>query len=155
MGRWKRRGSRKPRQSVDSPSASGKALSEPVSDGKLWWVYVIQSLEVRPGGKPGFFYVGSTNNPVRRLRQHNGDIKGGGRYTSMHRPWKPAALYGPYINRSAAFRAEMSLKHGKRGTGRIQWSPSDSPWCRGEGPSHQWVQDPTVMPTFPEPVPSG
>ena len=114
----------------------------------MWWVYVIQSEEVRfserTGKKlDGFRYVGSTTNPARRLRQHNGEIKGGGRYTSMHRPWAPRALYGPYANRSEAFKAEMALKHKKRGVARTQWKPSDSPWCRGEGPEHPWVTDPS------------
>lgn len=113
-----------------------------------WWVYVIQSEEVRFSkrtGKqlPGFHYVGSTTDPARRLRQHQGEIKGGGKYTSKHRPWVPRALYGPYKNRSEAFKAEMALKRGKRGTARTQWKPSDSKWCRGEGTNHPWVSDPT------------
>jgi hypothetical protein len=34
-------------------------------------------------------YNGYTNNPKRRLRQHNGEIKGGARYTS--RPLRPSS----------------------------------------------------------------
>lgn len=112
-----------------------------------WWVYVLQSDAPRVGkaGKPllGFHYVGSTTCPSRRLRQHNGLLKGGGRYTAKHRPWRPRALYGPYANRSEAFKAEMALKRGKRGAARTQWKPSDSKWCRGEGPDHPWVEDPS------------
>jgi len=113
---------------------------------KNWWVYVIQSQELRVDrrGKPlpGFHYVGSTTDPSRRIRQHNGEIQGGGKYTSKHRPWEPRALYGPYANRSEALKAEMALKRGKRGTARTRWSTDDSKWCRGEGPSHPWVRDP-------------
>lgn len=111
----------------------------------VWWVYVIQSEEPRFSkrtGKalPGFHYVGSTTDPARRLRQHNGELVGGGRYTSKHRPWAPRALYGPYANRSEAFKAEMALKRGKRGTARTQWTPSNSSWCRGLGPLDPWVK---------------
>jgi predicted GIY-YIG superfamily endonuclease len=116
----------------------------------VWWVYVIQSESPRfKNGKrlPGFFYVGSTTDPARRLRQHNGEIKGGGRYTAKHRPWSPRALYGPYEDRSEAFRAEMALKRGKRGEGRSRWSPDDHELCRGEGPEHPWVSEPTWRPT--------
>ena len=109
-----------------------------------WWVYVIQSCEPRPGGKPGFYYVGCTNDPSRRLRQHNGLLTGGGKYTSKHRPWESRALYGPYGGRSEALKAEWALKHGKRGRGRICWTTFDSPWCRGLGPNHPWVKDPSV-----------
>ncbi len=102
-----------------------------------YWVYVIQSLERRVGkrGKPlpGFHYVGCTTNVERRLRQHNGEIKGGGKYTSKHRPWVIRAVYGPYEGRSEAMKAEYALKHSKRGSARTRWTPADSPWCRGEG----------------------
>jgi len=102
----------------------------------MWWVYVIQSEQPRfTKGKPapGFFYVGSTTEPSRRLRQHNGEIKGGGRYTSTKRPWRMKAIYGPYSNRSEALKAEYTLKKGRRGEARCRWSPENSPWCRGLG----------------------
>lgn len=116
----------------------------------MWWVYVIQSQQVRFGKRgrrlPGFFYVGASTNPPRRLRQHNGELVGGGRYTSKHRPWKLMAVYGPYANQSEAMKAERALKKGKRSTGRLKWSTKDSKWCRGSGTEHPWVQDPTWRP---------
>ena len=121
--------------------------------GRPWWVYVIQSEEPRYGrhGKrlPGFHYVGATTQPARRIRQHNGEIVGGGKYTAKHRPWVPRALYGPYANQSEAMKAERALKKGKRGPNRTKGATTDSKWCRGLGPDHPWVQDPTWKP--PEP----
>ena len=101
-----------------------------------WVVYVIQSQQIRKSaktGKPlqGFFYVGSTTDVNRRLRQHNGEIKGGGKYTSKHRPWKLMCTYGTYANRSEAMKAEMALKK-KRGRQRLCWTSDDSKWCRGK-----------------------
>jgi len=118
-----------------------------------WWVYVIQSQAPRFNKKgqrlPGFYYVGSTTDHRRRLREHNGELKGGGKYTSQHRPWVPAALYGPYGSRSEAFKAEMALKHGKRAVGRTQWSVQDSPYCRGLGAKDPWVTEQPVKPSGP------
>lgn len=107
-----------------------------------WWVYVIQSLAPRFGRRgrlPGFHYVGCTTDPRRRIRQHNGEIVGGGRYTSKHRPWELRAVFGPYVNQSEALKAERALKRGKRGPARCSWSPVDSAWCRGLGVEHPWV----------------
>ena len=108
-----------------------------------YYVYVIQSeaprFDKKGARRPGFFYVGCTTDPVRRIREHNGEIKGGGRYTSMHRPWVKRALYGPYTGRSEALKAEHALKRQKRGSGRLRWSSDDSPWCRGEGVNHPWI----------------
>lgn len=102
-----------------------------------WWVYVAQSLNTRIGKRgtklPGFFYVGASTDPPRRLRQHNGEIRGGGRYTSKHRNWCLRAIFGPYTNQSEALKAERALKKGLRGVRRTQWTPEDSPWCWGLG----------------------
>jgi predicted GIY-YIG superfamily endonuclease len=126
---------------------------------RLFWVYVVQSLQARVGKRgplPGFFYVGMTTEPARRLREHNGLYANGkpgnplgGRYTSKHRPWEARALHGPYYSRSEALRAEYALKRGKRGKARLCWTPSNSLLCRGEGPSHPWVSDPTWKPPTP------
>lgn len=129
-------------------------MAAPSSVTKSYWVYVIQSIATRVGkvGEPlpGFFYVGMTTDPARRLREHNGlyangqpGNSNGGRYTAKHRPWEARALYGPYTSRSEALQAEYRLKRQKRGAGRTRWTPDDSPLCRGEGAAHPWVRDST------------
>ena len=100
-----------------------------------WVVYVIQSQQLRKSAKTGkqlegFFYVGCTTDVNRRLRQHQGFIKGGGKYTAKHRPWKLMCTYGTYANRSEAMKAELALKR-KRGRKRLLWTVEDSKWCRG------------------------
>jgi len=108
-----------------------------------WFVYVLQSqvprFNKRGSSLPGFFYVGSTTDPMRRLQQHNGLRSGGGKYTSKHRNWLMRAIYGPYGSRREAFKAEMVLKRTKRSTNRTKWKPADSEWCRGLG-----AEDPLV-----------
>jgi len=121
---------------------------------KPFYVYVIQSEQKRVSKKtgrvlPGYYYVGMTTCPARRLREHNGRYangkmgkKGGGKWTSKHRPWVARACYGPYYSRSEALKAEYKLKRSKRGKARCHWTPEDSPLCRGEGVNHPWVADP-------------
>ena len=110
---------------------------------KEWWVYVLQSQQVRYSNRgkplPGFFYVGCTTDPLRRLRQHNGEIQGGAKWTSQYRPHKLKAIFGPYHGQSEALKAERALKKGKRGITRTLWTPQDSLWCRGLG-----VHDPRI-----------
>ena len=108
-----------------------EAYSEPSS--KEWFVYVLQSESRLTKKGVGYTYVGATNNPSRRLRQHNGELLGGARSTLSGRPWTMKALFGPYADRREAMRAEYALKHRKRGENRFHWVESDSKWCRGLG----------------------
>lgn len=143
---------RRRRSSRPFPAALFQAAyTEETSD--VWYVYVIQSLIVPPGKKAGYTYVGATNNPVRRLKQHNGLLPGGARFTSRYPPWVPRALFGPYEGKRDALKAEYALKHGKRGDNRAKWSPEDSKWCCGLGPNHPWVSDPTSLTPKPPAVP--
>ena len=67
-------------------------------------VYVLRSVT-----KPNMMYVGYTTNILRRLREHNGIIKGGGKYTSANRPWRLAALV-PMPSKSEALKVEYWAK---------------------------------------------
>ena len=102
-----------------------------------WLVYVLQSQAPRYNKRgqrlPGVHYVGSSTDVHRRLRQHQGLIPGGGKYSAQHRPWVLRCIFGPYYGQSEALKAERALKHGKRGTARTLWAPADSKWCRGLG----------------------
>jgi len=53
---------------------------------KRSYVYILQSLS-----KTDKFYVGWTIDPAKRLREHQGEIKGGAKKTIRHRPWKMIA----------------------------------------------------------------
>lgn len=71
-------------------------------------------------------YVGATKDVARRIRQHNGEIKGGARSTRSGRPWsivatieardaKPPAV----TDWTAALRLEWRIKHCRfGGTGK-------------------------------------
>lgn len=66
-------------------------------------------------------YVGSTNNIERRLRQHNGEIVGGGKYTAKGRPWVLITKTQCTLkDRSAAQCLEYKLKKGRGYHGRLK-----------------------------------
>lgn len=88
-----------------------------------WWVYVIVS------STRNLTYVGSTTDPLRRVKQHNGEIRGGAKSTRGKGPWLLGKVYGPYESRSSAFKAEIALKRGKRSKGRLHWNSNDSIHC--------------------------
>lgn len=72
-----------------------------------------------PGGHRT--YCGSTNNLQRRLRQHNGELKGGARYTTRFgkQCWKLLASVSGFCGRSQALSFEWAMKHSgiaRRGT---------------------------------------
>lgn len=57
-------------------------------------------------------YCGMTNNIKRRLRQHNGEISGGARYTTSHGPgWVIHFVVRGFIDRRDCLRFEWRMKH--------------------------------------------
>jgi predicted GIY-YIG superfamily endonuclease len=94
-----------------------------------WMVYVLSSVP-----RPRRTYCGVTNRWPHRLRQHNGEIKGGARATRTDRPWRLSALMCGFGSdcraKSLAMRAEWFSKVCHY-TSRIP-----SPW-RGSGPNRR------------------
>tara|TARA_R100001244_G_scaffold25113_4_gene25545 strand:+ start:6899 stop:7189 length:291 start_codon:yes stop_codon:yes gene_type:complete len=68
-----------------------------------WYVYVIRSVTGRT-------YVGATTDAQRRLRQHNGEIKGGAKNTRGRGPWNLVRIVGPIETQSEALREERRIK---------------------------------------------
>lgn len=58
-------------------------------------------------------YVGYTIDFKHRIRQHNGEITGGAKKTSKHRPWEPICIIKGFLDKSSALRFEWKLQHIK------------------------------------------
>jgi len=70
--------------------------------------YILQS------GLNNKIYIGYTNNFNRRLRQHNGEIKGGAKKTKFARPWYPICHIEGFEDASSALRFEYRLQRSWR-----------------------------------------
>jgi len=59
-------------------------------------------------------YVGATPYPKKRLRQHNGEIKGGAKYTLSKGPgWKHICIISGFHTKIQALQFEWAVKHVK------------------------------------------
>ena len=55
-------------------------------------------------------YVGTTNDLQRRLRQHNGELSGGARFTRGQGPWKVGIVVSGFVDRKHALQFEWAAK---------------------------------------------
>ncbi|MGB0763831.1 MAG: GIY-YIG nuclease family protein, partial [Luminiphilus sp.] len=72
------------------------------SEAEYWWVYMLRCADRS-------IYVGVTRCLIRRLRQHNGELAGGAKYTRGRRPvevvWRrPAGSRGDAQSLEAQLR---------------------------------------------------
>lgn len=74
-----------------------------------WCCYLLKSKKVK-----NRTYIGCTNNARRRLRQHNGELKGGARYTRGYRPWKKVLVVKGFKNQTHALQFEWAWKHPRK-----------------------------------------
>jgi len=71
-----------------------------------WFVYIMRCAD-------GSLYTGVTTDPKRRLREHNGELAGGARYTRARRP--VTLVYTENCaDRSAAGQREAAIKSQSR-----------------------------------------
>ena len=74
----------------------------------FWYNYVIFNQ------KCSKTYIGSTINPTRRFRQHNGEITGGAKYTKGG-IWEPFIILGDLLHtKNTALSYEWHLKRESR-----------------------------------------
>lgn len=73
-----------------------------------YYCYIIRSTN------PAFYnstYNGSTNNLVRRLRQHNGELVGGAKATRGKGHWVYIAIWEGFQSHKEALSCEWRIKH--------------------------------------------
>lgn len=73
---------------------------------KPYFVYIIQCSD-------GTFYIGITTDLDRRIKQHNGEIPGGAKYTRIKRP-VVLRYFEKTSDRSNASKREYALKQLSR-----------------------------------------
>lgn len=56
-------------------------------------------------------YIGVTNNRIRRLRQHNGELKRGAKATRRGRPWVMVMYVDGFFDYRGALQFEWAWKH--------------------------------------------
>lgn len=74
----------------------------------MFFCYILSSLHKRYLNTT---YIGFTDDPLHRIRQHNGEIKGGAKFTKRRRPWKIILVVSNFPNKIAALKFEWAWQN--------------------------------------------
>lgn len=74
----------------------------------MYYCYILKSLNDKFKDDT---YIGFTDNPIHRLRQHNGEIKGGAKSTSKKRPWCLVLVISNFPNKVLALKFEWAWQN--------------------------------------------
>ncbi|MDB4345547.1 GIY-YIG nuclease family protein, partial [bacterium] len=75
-----------------------------MSNDKEWYFYIIKNKNCT--------YAGVSPDPVQRLRKHNGEIKGGAKYTlSKGSGWEHICIVSGFKNKIQSMQFEWAVKH--------------------------------------------
>jgi predicted GIY-YIG superfamily endonuclease len=69
---------------------------------------------LRSPGHKGASYIGFSVDPRHRLRQHNGEVKGGARHTSKYAPWDHVCIVSGFLSKTMALMFEWHWQHPAR-----------------------------------------
>jgi putative endonuclease len=75
------------------------------ADTTIYWVYVLENAR-------GRFYIGTSDDPERRLTEHNDSTRGHTSYTHKNGPWR-LVWREPHPTRAAAVAREKQIKRKK------------------------------------------
>ena len=64
-------------------------------------------------------YIGITNNIKKRIRQHNGEICGGAKYTNSNRPWKVVLTLSGFSSKNQALSFEYRVKKKRNSKNKL------------------------------------
>lgn len=74
----------------------------------MYYCYLLRSLSEKHLNQT---YIGFTDDPIHRLKQHNGEIKGGAKFTSRGRPWQIVMVVSNFPNKIVALKFEWAWQN--------------------------------------------
>lgn len=83
---------------------------DPEANGSIYCVYLLKSCHIKYKNS---YYIGFTNNPNRRIKQHNGVLDNGAAKTKRKRPWNMILFIYGFPTKHSALQFEWAWQHPK------------------------------------------